>query len=190
MPKGQYLTTLLRSPRTVLTTQDISLLWHEPTTPAARVRLNYYVKLGQLVRLRHGIYAKSKDYNPLELGNRIITPSYVSFETVLLQSGLIFQFQKSITLASYLTRQIVLGNRIYQYSKIKDSVLTNTAGIDYNHESWVATPARAFLDTLYNRGNFHFDNLRPLNWTTVFELLPIYGNKLLIKRVQSLYEAL
>jgi hypothetical protein len=37
-----------------------------------------------------GIYAKDKDYDKVELAGRIFTPGYVSFETVLVRSGINF----------------------------------------------------------------------------------------------------
>ena len=66
MSKGDYLTAILRSPKTVFTLKDIALLWHEPVSSAARVRLNYYVNRGDLYRIRKGLYAKSESYNKLE----------------------------------------------------------------------------------------------------------------------------
>ena len=96
MHKGNYLTSILRSNKTVFSSKDIALLWHAPVTSATRVRLYYYVKKGDLYRIRKGLYAKSKDYNRLELATRIYTPSYVSFETVLAREGLVFQYYEKI----------------------------------------------------------------------------------------------
>src|SRR5574337_550608 len=95
MEKGDYLTTILRCPKTVFTYKDVLLLWGEPGSEAARVRLNHYVKNGDLYRIRRGLYAKDKNYNKAELATRIFTPSYVSFETVLSKEGVIFQFHSS-----------------------------------------------------------------------------------------------
>src|SRR5512142_2058641 len=103
MAKGDYLATLLRSPKSVFTYNDILLLWEEPGSGAARVRLTKYVKSGKLYRIRKGLYAKDKNYDRLELATRIFTPSYVSFETVLAREGLVFQFYNAIFAASYLT---------------------------------------------------------------------------------------
>lgn len=44
---------------------------------------------------------------------------------------------------------------------------------------------------IYNHGDFfrdyHFDNLSPLDWDKVFELLPIYENKKMEKKVKEYY---
>lgn len=145
MQKGDYLTTILRSTKTVLTLKDIALLWQDPDTNAARVRLNYYARNGDLYRIRRGLYAKGKEYNKLELATRIFTPSYVSFETILAKEGLIFQYHNSITIASYLTREITIEEQIYLYKKIKDTILTNTLGIEIANETSLASKERAFF---------------------------------------------
>jgi len=188
MQKGNYLTTILRSRKTVLSSKDIALLWNEPSTAGTRVRLNYYVKNGDLYRIRKGLYAKSTDYNKLELATRIFTPSYVSFETVLAKEGLVYQYYDKIFVASYLAREITIDQQTYSFRKIKTDVLINSIGVENANETSVATKERAFLDSLYVNVDYHFDNIRSLNWERVFELLPIYNNQRMVKRVNKLYK--
>ncbi len=188
MQKGDHLSTLLRSDKSVFTIKDIALLWQEADTSTSRVRLNYYVKKGSLYHLRRGLYAKSKEYNQLELATRIFTPSYISFETVLTKEGLIFQYQKTITMASYLTREINIKNQLYSFKKIKDSVLINNAGVVNEGQTSVATKERAFLDTLYLNSNYHFDNLRSIDWDKIHDLQPIYNNQRMTKVVNKLFK--
>ncbi len=59
-------------------------------------RLAYYVRTGDLYRIRRGIYAKDKNYNRLEVATKIMTPAYISFETVLRDEGMIFQYYSQI----------------------------------------------------------------------------------------------
>lgn len=185
MQKGNYLSTILRSPKTVFTLTDIALLWQEENMDAARVRLNYYVNQGDLYRIRRGIYAKNQEYDKLELATRTFTPAYISFETVLTQEGLIFQYQTTITVASYLTREIRIDEQVYSYRKLKDAILMNAMGVKHENHLSVASKERAFLDTLYIYTDFHFDNLRSLNWDTVFSILPLYNNKKLNQRLKK-----
>lgn len=117
MSKGNFLTTLLRSRKTVFSLKDIALLWHETSTNATSVRLNYYVNKGELYRIRKGLYAKDKNYNRYELATRILTPAYVSFETILVNAGVIFQFYEPIFLASYTTRKIFVDQQYYHFQK-------------------------------------------------------------------------
>jgi hypothetical protein len=55
--------------------------------------------------------------------------------------------------------------------------LTNPAGVDQEGEYSIATSERAFLDVIYRSKDYHFDNMGPLNWEKVFDILPIYENK-------------
>ena len=46
MKKGDYLTALLKSPKTIFSLQDIALLWQTSNTNTTSVRLHYYVEHG------------------------------------------------------------------------------------------------------------------------------------------------
>ena len=186
MKKGEHLSAILRSKKTVFSFKDIVLLWGDAGTNAARVRINYYVKSGKLYRIRKGFYAKDENYDKLELATKIFTPSYVSFETVLAQAGINFQYYNQIFVASYLTRDIVCDGQKYSFSKIKDVVLVDNAGIDIKGERSIATKERAFLDMIYIHKDYHFDSLSSLDWDKVFALLPMYNNKRMAKKVREL----
>ena len=188
MEKGHYLTAILRSPKTVFTHEDIGMLWGEPGSGATRVRLSSYVRHGKLHRIRRGLYAKADDYNRLELATRIFTPSYVSFETILSREGITFQYYSQIFVASYLTREIVVDGQAYSVRRIKNPILVNPLGVEQREESSLATKERAFLDTLYIHTDYQFDNLGGLDWDKVFEMLPIYRNQRMAKKVRQLHK--
>ena len=179
---------ILRSDQTVFSVKDIQMLWGESCSPAARVRLNYYVRHEELYRIRRGLYAKDRDYDRFELATKICTPSYIGFETVLQKAGMNFQFYSSIFVASYLAREINVDGQNYCFKKIKRSVLANSTGIDQTGKYPIATAERAFLDAIYLYKNYHFDNLSLLDWGRVFEILPIYNNKRMGKTVQKYYK--
>lgn len=183
--KGDYLDILLKSDKTVFSTKDISLLWNEENTASARNRLNDYVNNNKLIRLRRGLYAKDENYNRKELATKIFTPSYISFETVLFKAGVIFQVYDRIFVASYLTREIEVNNQVYEYRKLKNRLLTNKKGIKDKNNTHIASPERAFLDVVYSNKGYHFDDLSGLDWNRVFEILPIYENKAMEKRVKD-----
>jgi len=188
MGKGNYISTILRSNRTVFSFKDIVLLWGEPGTNTARVRVNYYIKKNELYHIRKGFYAKDKNYDKYELATKIYTPSYISFETVLGQSGITFQYYSQIFVTSYLTREITIDNQIYSFKKIKSLILTDQIGIEAKDNYYIASPERAFLDVIYLNKDYHFDNLSILNWDKVFNILPIYKNKRMVKKVNEYFK--
>jgi len=179
---------LYQSYRTVLTIKEIALLWEETNKNNLKSKVFYYVKSGGLVRLRKGIFAKDKKYNFKELATNIYTPAYISFETVLREEGIIFQYHKAIFVASYLSKEIKCnGNKII-FRKLKDTVLINKKGIINKNNFCQANKERAFLDMIYLFKDYYFDNLDNLDWEKCFELSKIYNNKELIKRLQKYYK--
>ena len=184
--------SLLRTKQTLFTFKEVNLIAGNDSNPALlRRKISYYVKRGQLHPLRRGIYAKDKKYDKFELANRIFTPSYISFETVLSRAGVIFKNYGQIFVASYLTRELKIEDQIYSYRKISDVILTNVkgpTGIEHKGTYSVASPERAFLDIVYLSPEYHFDNLAALDWEKVFEILPIYQNKQMEDRVKKYYE--
>ncbi len=176
------------SKNTVFSIKDIALLWGESDKELVKMRVYRYVKSGKLYSIRKGLYAKDKSYDKSELATKIYTPSYISFEAVLGKAGVTFQYYGQIFIASYLTREIIADGQSYAYRKIKDSVLTNNAGIEHKENYSIATPERAFLDVVYLNKDYHFDNLSGLDWNKVFEILPIYSNKRMEKAVKSYHD--
>jgi len=183
-----YILSLYRFRNTVFTPKDLALIWKDSNPKEIKRRIYRYVKAGKLYRIRRGFYAKDKNYDRLELATKIYTPSYISFETVLAKAGIVFQYYGQIFVASYLSREITADNQAYVYRKMKDPILTNNAGIEIKNNYSIASPERAFLDTLYLYKEYHFDNLSPLNWEKVFDILPIYQNKKMEERVQKYFK--
>lgn len=186
--KGEYLEVLLRSPKTVFSTKDAALLWSEGKESTISARLNKYVRSGKLIRVRRGLYVKDKDYDRFELATRICTPSYVSFETVLTRQGVNFQYYGNIFVASYVNREMEVDGQKIDFVRMKDYVLSNTAGIEHEGGYALASKERAFLDRIYVSKDYHFDNLNALDWDKVFEILPIYHNSRVEKKVRMYFE--
>lgn len=186
--KGDYLSVLLRTGQSVFSTKEIALLWGEATGAAFRKRLSsYHVKSGKLYAIRQGIYATDKEYDRMELATKIYCPAYISFETVLGKAGVVFQAYKKIFVASYQTREIKVQGQVYAFRKIRNEILLNPAGLTHDNKYSIASPERAFLDTLYLNKNYHFDNLSTLDQKKIMEILPIYRNKRMQKNVEKLF---
>lgn len=174
MRKDNYL-EIIRSKKTVFTTNDLALLWTTTHGDFIKKKTYRYVKSGKLYSVRRGIYAKDVNYDKFELASRIYTPAYLSFETVLAIHGITFQYYSQIFVASYLSRAISVDSQIYEYRKLKYNLLINTTGIDIKDNYFIASPERALLDVLYLNKEYFFDNLSSVHWGKVLEILPIYG---------------
>jgi predicted transcriptional regulator of viral defense system len=168
---------ILRFSSTVFSFKEVLLSFDRDSPKLLARRLHYYVSQGQLYPIRRGLYAKDKNYNRLELGTKIYTPAYISFETVLVQHGVVFQYYRSIFVATYQTKDLECDGNFYSFKKLKDVILFNSSGVENCGNYYIATKERAFLDILYLNKNYHFDNLRPLDYQKVLSLLPLYKNK-------------
>lgn len=181
-----FIFKIYENKKTVFSLQEIAMLLGEPDFNRLKQRLHYYVKTNRLKRLRRGIYAKG-NYSPEELACKICKLSYISLEYVLQKSGIIFQYDKQITAMSYLSRIIHVDGNTLIYHKIKNEILYNTTGITMdNHGINMATPERAFLDTLYLDKLFYFDSINSLDKELITNMLSVYQSKSLNKRVQEL----
>ena len=178
--------SLYKESRTVFRLIDIAMLVHETRLESLSKKLNYYVRKKQLLNPRKGIYTKP-DYNKEELACRLYTPSYISLEWVLQKAGILFQFSTTITVVSYLSRQVEIESQGLRYRKIRGEILTNTMGINRlpSHINR-ASPERALLDLLYLDPDFYFDNIHPLQKTALLELAPIYHSKSLTQILSKL----
>ncbi len=178
--------SIFQDEKTVFRLRDIALLVGEKDFESLNKKLNYYVRTNKLLNPRKGIYAKP-NYSSEELACVLYTPSYISLEYVLQKAGVLFQFDSRITSVSYLSRNIEIEDKTFVYRKIKGEIMANTKGIvrQIDHVN-IASSERAFLDLLYLNKDYYFDNLNPLNKTTVYNLLPFYMSKALTDRVKKL----
>ena len=177
--------SILKLPQTVFTAREIALILGETNSDIVKSKVNYYVKRGELIALRRGIYAKDIKFNEFELAAKLYTPSYVGFETTLSKNGVVFQYDSRVHLASYLNRELeVSGVKVF-YRKIKKEILNNPTGIIYENGYPEANLERAFLDTIYLEGTRYFDNLNPIDFELCEDLLPIYEGKITKKILES-----
>ncbi|MHB8088931.1 MAG: hypothetical protein ACYDH2_11870 [Anaerolineaceae bacterium] len=182
--KNGFLKSLLRSSQTVFTFKDLLLQWDGIDVATARKRVNYYIQTKALYPIRRGIYAKDENYDRFELATKIYTPAYISFETVLGSTGVTFQYYGQIFVASYQSKELEVDRQRIVFRTLKNSILINSIGVINQGLYSIATPERAFLDTVYLNKEYHFDQLASLDWDLVNSIIPIYGNiSTFIKRV-------
>ena len=173
---------LYKTPKSIFTTKDLSLVWQEKNKKKLYSKISYYLKKGEIKKLSRGIFAKDKNYDIRELATSIYSPSYISFETVLVDAGIIFQYYETIFIATKWTRRITIDDKTFCLRKIKDLVLYNPEGIISKNNYNIASPERAFLDMIYLFPNYYFDNLRPIDWDKCSDLIKIYDNQKLVER--------
>jgi len=178
--------TLYNDERSVYRLSDVAMLTGDTNFESINKRINYFVRNNKVKNPRRGIYTKAS-YKKEEMACRIYIPSYISLDYVLQKAGVIFQYNSQITSVSYLSRTIEIDGTAYSFRKIKNEILVDTTGIiRLSNGINIATPERAFIDTLYLNGVYYFDNLNSLNISLIEQLLPIYNSKKLTLRVKKL----
>lgn len=184
--RNQLLLDLYKDKATVFNIQRIVMAYGQGLDRnIVKNRMNGYVRRGEILNPRKGIYAKP-GYDEKELACLLYTPSYISLEYVLQRSGVIFQYSDEITSIGNLSRTLEIDGKVYRYRKIKGDIIIDTSGIIREGNVNIASPERAFLDTLYLDGNYYFDNPSSLDKEKVLSLLPIYNSKTLVLRVSKI----
>ena len=184
--QNNALKLMLSDKRTVFTIQSMVMLSGISDGNRLAKMMNYYVKKGEIMNPRRGIYTKPA-YTAEELACAIFHPSYISLEYVLKQAGVIFQYDSTITSISYLSRYVEVDGRAYSFRQIKPEIWMDLSGIRQVGNICIATPERAFLDMLYlSDGNCHFDNPHPIKCKEVKALLPSYHSKTLAQTAAKL----
>ncbi|MBU0579397.1 hypothetical protein KKE34_02020 [Patescibacteria group bacterium] len=180
-----YLKKLVKTNKTVFTITDLQQLFDLDDKNYTRVVISRMVKKGELKRVYSGIYAYGAKYDYWELANRIKTPSYVSLESVLVKSGIIFQdYGQMIFSVSDNTVVKTISDREFHYQQIKNEILSNPIGVEFG-QVMQASPERAICDRLYLTPGYYFDNLESINKSKLIDLAKIY-NKRVYQEVENL----
>ena len=186
MQNIDFILTLYQSKQTVFRLADVARLVPSVDPKYLSDRLSYYVNTNRLYKVRMGIYVKP-DYNPLALANTLFTPAYISLEYVLQQAGVLFQYDSRFTCISYLSRELKVDGHIFSYRKMKEEIMLHANGVIQNEAGYtIATAERALLDLLYLNKGGYLDNIHLLDKQLIMELLPIYQNQALERRVIKL----
>lgn len=177
---------MLSSKRTVFTIQSLMMLSGCNDGIKITKSLHYYAREGVILNPRRGIYSKL-EYDDEEMACSLFNPSYISLEYVLARTGVIFQWDESVTCVSYLSRQVSVGNRDFQFRRITPELWIGMEGIEQRDNVAIASAEKAFLDMVYlSAGNCYFDNLRPLSISKIRGLVPLYRSSILNERVAAL----
>lgn len=182
---------LLIHPHNIFTVQDLSIIWNISNKPRLWNAIRHYLRVGKLLRVHKGVYAKTSStslepYTSFELGQKLLTPSYISFYTALANHGIIFQFHQGIHLAALVSKTIKVNKDTFIYHKIKDAIFYDSTGIKDNQTHKIAEPERAICDSLYLFPNLSFDNLDFLDPEKLLQVSAIYHNHRLAQSIKKL----
>lgn len=178
----------------IITTQQLKEQYADYSNPLAKI--NRDVKQGKLFPLVKGIYETNLNTNGSSLAQFIYGPSYLSFDYVLYQQGLIPEaVYNTFTCATYNKKKIkTYKNRFgtFIYRDVPNNVFSYglMVNVDGNYAYHIATPEKALCDKLYtispvktikNLKRLLFDDLRidedkfnELNKQDILKLAPLY----------------
>ena len=130
----------------------------EPNPQAIQAQLSRWVSAGRLIKLARGKYVLAHPYRkveaPLEyVANRLVYPSYVSFERALAWYGLIPETAAVVTSATT-GRPRVAENALgtFRYRHIHRRLFWGCEAITHQQlECIIAFPEKAILDLFYFR---------------------------------------
>lgn len=170
--------TLLKTEKTVFTTEELQALFPHIKTTSLAQTLSRYKKTGKLLNPQKGIWTLPI-FSQEELACCLYPQSYISLETVLYDAGVIFQrYGGSTRVIWNNTRKKTFQDHDYYAFKIKDNVFNNPLGVRTMQNIRKATPERALCDLLYLQKKAQIDN--PQFFDTLqsrarfLELLPLY----------------
>ena len=163
-------------------------------------KISHEEKLGKIVRLKRGLYETDKTIEPILLSNRIVSPSYVSFETALSYYGLIPEKVYTITGASFNKKKTKLFKNYFGtfvYNDIPKNVYSDSILLDTSKKYGflIASKEKAILDMLYKAKTVKstkeieallFDDLRidEIDFNKLdFSLIRTIGNKYYDKNI-------
>jgi len=180
--------TLARSEQSVFKTADLALLWDIHDRDYLKNKIYRLVKSGALLRLKHGLFAWKKDYDPFLAANKIVSPSYVSLHTILVRAGAVFQYDSSIYSIARISTEKKIGSTRFIYRKIRDDILFQKKGVVMKDNASLATPERAFLDWLYLNPFLSIDNPNVLDEKTCLDFVSLYQNSALERRLKKCFK--
>jgi predicted transcriptional regulator of viral defense system len=165
--------------------QDLSIILELPLA-STRVIAGRMVNKGILERLKRDLYLLADaTVDHFQIANRLLMPSYVSFESALNYWGLMTQIPETITSAAQRSKTMQARQQEFLYSHLPDHIFR--LGIVRENTYLMANAEKAFLDTLYyaslGKRSISYDELAVdrLNRTTLMSYQRAYS-----KRTQEL----
>jgi len=175
---------------TVFTLDDLGIIWGQKDRSATRQSARDYASRGSLIRLRQGVYTLPETKtDPFVIANKLLAPSYVTGQSVLISAGLSFQYTNMIFSAAAYNKNYEIDDKTFVYSQVKPSVLFNPLGLDITRAVSVALVERAITDLIYlSKGRYPFERVEGIDWRLFDKCAAIYDNTLVLKTAARLKE--
>lgn len=181
------LASLIALNKTVFSLSDLGKIWGIADSQYLRLAVFRLVSRGELFRICRGYYSLRKDYESLELAFKLLSPSYVSLETVLFRKGVIFQdYSMTISSAGINRWEKKIDGMLFSYFKIKNDVLLNPMGVEHKLSYAIAGLERAIGDMVYLHPNYYFDNLTSVDKKKLIKITDIYQNGRVYRELKKL----
>ncbi|MDA2935964.1 hypothetical protein MYX06_01995 [Patescibacteria group bacterium AH-259-L05] len=166
------------------------------TENAASFFINYHLKDDFFIKLKNGLYAlKMHPPSELEIANRMYSPSYLSLEYAMMYFSILPDTVYTVTsVTTKQTREFVVNNVSYTYSKIKKSAFKGYLRKSiHDNIVLIAEPEKAFVDYLYfvNLGKkVIYDRLdvSRLSKSKLITYAQLFKRKSLSKLVNKIYD--
>lgn len=179
--------------KNIFSKEEAQVVAFETPPTTLKLQLHQWVKAGDLISLKRGLYAFSDSrLDKGEVARRLYSPCYISLEYVLNLYGLIPDVPFSITLVTpKITRKFNTPYGQFVYHKIKSQ-----AFFGYDPKTFIAEKEKALLDYLYlNRQRLvpqtdfwrelRLQNLAEINFNRAFEYAKKFGSEKLIALLRS-----
>lgn len=131
----------------ILDLADLSILLGV-TMESARVIATRMVKPGILRRLKRDLYLLSDvEINRFEIANRLLSPSYISFESALNYWGITTQIPETITSAAVRSKTFNILEKEFSFSRLPEKLFN--FGFQREAAFFIADPEKTLLDMIY-----------------------------------------
>ncbi|MFZ3062141.1 MAG: hypothetical protein WA148_00090 [Actinomycetota bacterium] len=179
--------------KNIFSKEEAQVVAFETPPTTLKLQLHQWVKAGDLIRLKRGLYAFSDSrLDKGEVARRLYSPCYISLEYALNLYGLIPDVPFSITLVTpKITRKFNTPYGQFVYHKIKSQ-----AFFGYDPKTLIAEKEKTLLDYLYlNRQRLvpqtdfwresRLQNLTEVNFNRAFEYAKKFGSEKLMALLRS-----
>ena len=187
-----FILNVWESKSTVFTVNELANFIEYSSDSSLRLKISNYTKRWYVEKVGRWLYAlPNKEINIFELANKIYSPSYISFFSALYHYGIIFQATPNEVFLAYKkseTKKLKNLKLEIHLKCLKESILLNDKWLTFTENYTIASPERAFLDSIYIYNNIYFDNLDILDIEKMTKIIPIYWkNTMMLNRIEKYF---